>query len=161
MRRNAFSKRTRSTDLFSKLSLTYIAIGVMLTIIKVFIILFLLCLWEQGAPFKIFESSGQNLLNSSCQFWNEKSIPVFKFLDKRIPSKCQFWHFQALWWKFAKFLMSFSKPQVSFSSKFAYCSVSWKITPLYFCSSNIIYFGRKEPIKTQIFSSAQVKSSSC
>ena len=30
-------------------------------------------------------------------------------------------------------------------------SVSWKITPLYFCSSNNIYFGHKEPIKTQIF----------
>ena len=27
-------------------------------------------------------------------------------------------------------------------------SVSWKITPLYFCSSNNIYFGYKEPIKT-------------
>ena len=27
----------------------------------------------------------------------------------------------------------------------------WKITPLYFCSSNIIYFDQREPIKTQIF----------
>ena len=26
-------------------------------------------------------------------------------------------------------------------------SVSWKITPLYFCSSNNIYFGHKKPIK--------------
>ena len=30
-------------------------------------------------------------------------------------------------------------------------SVSWNITPLYFVSSNIIYFGHKERIKTQIF----------
>ena len=30
-------------------------------------------------------------------------------------------------------------------------SVSWKITPLYFCSSNNIYFGHKEPIKTKQF----------
>ena len=30
-------------------------------------------------------------------------------------------------------------------------SVSWKITPLYFSSSNIIYFCEKEPIKVQIF----------
>ena len=30
-------------------------------------------------------------------------------------------------------------------------SVSWKITPLYFCSSSNIYFGHKEPIKIQIF----------
>ena len=36
-------------------------------------------------------------------------------------------------------------------------SVLWKITPLYFSSSNIIYFGHKEPIKTQIFSKAWVK----
>ena len=38
-------------------------------------------------------------------------------------------------------------------------SVSWKITPLYFFSSNNIYFAQKEPIKLNIFelSSAQVK----
>ena len=38
-------------------------------------------------------------------------------------------------------------------------SVSWKITPLYFFSSNNIYFAQKEPIKRNIFelSSAQVK----
>ena len=29
-------------------------------------------------------------------------------------------------------------------------SVSWKITPLYFCSSNNIYFGHKDPIKQKI-----------
>ena len=28
-----------------------------------------------------------------------------------------------------------------------HCSVSWKITPLYFCSSNLVYFGQKEPTK--------------
>ena len=42
----AFLKWTR-IDLSSKLSIAY---GVMLTIIKVFMILFLLCLWEQGTP---------------------------------------------------------------------------------------------------------------
>ena len=35
-------------------------------------------------------------------------------------------------------------------------SVSWKITPLYFCSSNIMYFGHKKPIKT--FLSVWVKN---
>ena len=30
-------------------------------------------------------------------------------------------------------------------------SVSWKITPLYFCSSSNTYFGHKEPIKIQMF----------
>ena len=32
-------------------------------------------------------------------------------------------------------------------------SVSWKITPLYFFSSNDIYFAQKEPIKMKIFES--------
>ena len=30
-----------------------------------------------------------------------------------------------------------------------HCSVSWKITPLYFCSSNLAYFGQKEPIEKE------------
>ena len=65
-----------------------------------------------------FECSGQNLLNSLCQFWNNKSIQIL------YPSP-----------------------------------VSWKITPLYFFSSNNIYFAQKEIIKTKFlrFSSARVK----
>ena len=30
-----------------------------------------------------------------------------------------------------------------------HCPVSWKITPLYFCSSNLVYFGQKEPIENK------------
>ena len=30
-----------------------------------------------------------------------------------------------------------------------HCLVSWKITPLYFCSSNLVYFGQKEPIENK------------
>ena len=50
--------------------------------------------------------------------------------------------------------MSFSKPQVLRDS-----SVLWKITPLYFFMSNVIYFAQKEPIKLKILRilSAQVK----
>ena len=105
-------------------------------------------------------------VNSSLNFTlffiamtNNSSVncKVIPFLRWTKGSKSQFWHFQVLWWKFVKILMSFFKPRVSFSSKFAYSSVSWKITPLYFCSSNIIYFGHKEAVKTQIFSSARVK----
>ena len=44
------------------------------------------------------------------------------------------------WWKSAKIFMSFSKPQVS-------SSVLWKITPLWFLRSKVIYFARKRPIK--------------
>ena len=89
--------------------------------------------------FEIFKCSDQNFSNSSYQFWTDKSIPlcvkssqwhitplqilnsyIFYFtLDKRIPSKSQFWDFRVLWWKFAKFLMSFTKLQVSFLSNFA------------------------------------------
>ena len=61
--------------------------------------------------FETFECSGQNLSNSLCQFWNDKSIPL----------------------------------QILYPS-----SVSWKITPLYFFSSNNIYFAQKEPIKMKI-----------
>ena len=62
--------------------------------------------------FETFECSGQNLSNSLCQFWNDKSIPL----------------------------------QILYLS-----SVSWKITPLYFFSSNNIYFPQKEHIKMKIF----------
>ena len=61
--------------------------------------------------FETFECSGQNLSNSFCQFWNDKSIPL------------QILH-----------------PP----------SVSWRIAPLYFFSSNI-YFAQKEPIKMKVF----------
>ena len=50
--------------------------------------------------------------SSSCQFWNNKLIP----LQTLYPS-----------------------------------SVSWKITPLYFLSSNYIYFAQKEPVKVKFF----------
>ena len=40
-------------------------------------------------------------------------------LDEKMPLKSQFWGFPKLWWKCVKLLMSFSKPQVSFSSNFA------------------------------------------
>ena len=52
------------------------------------------------------------MLNSLCQFWNDKSILL----------------------------------QILYPS-----SVSWKTIPLYFFSSNNIYFAQKEPIKVKIF----------
>ena len=58
--------------------------------------------------FETFECSSQNLINSLCQFINDKLIPL----------------------------------QILYSS-----SVSWKITPLSFFSSNNIYFAWKEHIK--------------
>ena len=45
----------------------------------------------------------------------------------------------------------FSNHKSAFFQILHHSSVLGKITPLYFFSSNIIYFGCKEPIKTQIF----------
>ena len=65
-------------------------------------------------------------------------------LDKLIPSKSQFWDIQVPWWKLCKFLMLFSKPQVScyFPNLqiLHHSLMSWKITPLYFFRSIITYF---------------------
>ena len=52
--------------------------------------------------------------------------PAFSAFDKRISWKKQFWHFHMFWWKSAKFLMSFSKPQVGFSSNFAWIFIFMK-----------------------------------
>ena len=62
--------------------------------------------------FETFQCSGQNLSNSSCQFWKNKSIPL----------------------------------QILYPS-----SVPWKITSLYFFSSNNIYYAQKEHIKMKLF----------
>ena len=71
-----------------------------------------------------------------------------------------------IWWKFAKFPMSFSKPQSVFLQILDHSSVSWKINPLYLFSSNNIYFVQKEPIKVKIFdtfkcSGQNLPNSSC
>ena len=59
---------------------------------------------------QIFHHSSVSLLH--CRFL----VHSFCTLDKKIPWKCQFWHFfLVFWWKLAKFFISFSKPQVSFS----------------------------------------------
>ena len=62
--------------------------------------------------FEVFEGSGQNLSNSLCQSWSDKSIPLWILHPT---------------------------------------SLSWKITPLYFFSSNNIYFAQKESIKEKLF----------
>ena len=93
--------------------------------------------------FDTFKCSGQNSSNSSYQFWNDRSILLqllhlsslsryitphnsanFKFIHfllwiKESDQSCNFWDFWVLWWKFVKFLMSFSKSQISYCSNFA------------------------------------------
>ena len=71
----------------------------------------------------------------------------FILFDKRSTSQCKFPGFRLLTRKMAKFLVSFFRPRVTFHVDcFHHCSVSW-ITPLYFCSSNLLFFGQKDPIK--------------
>ena len=63
-----------STDLPSKLSVN---IEVILTIIKVFIILFLLCQWEQGTPCQ-FSKQISKLSKLSCPSWKGKKGRFWK-----------------------------------------------------------------------------------
>ena len=79
------------------------------------------------------------------------------FLGQKLPEKtnqsANFWDFWELGSKFTKFL-SFFETANQFSFKFSYqswVSVPSNITPLYFLSWSIIYFGQKKPIKLQIF----------
>ena len=126
----------------------------------------------------IFGCLSQNSLNSSFQFWNENSSFQFKN-DKSIP--LQILHYFSMSWhiihleilillwtegshqspnfdtfkcpgeNLPDFSCYFSNHRSVFLQNIRNSSESWKITPLYFCSFNIIYFDHREPIKTQIF----------
>ena len=63
----------------------------------------------------------------------------------------QFWDFRVLWWRFAKFLMSYSKPQVTFSPNFGSLFSVTKDNSSILFRSSVMYFAQKEPIKVQIF----------
>ena len=128
---------------------------------------------HQSSNFDTFESSGENLQNSSCDFRSNKSVflqilhypsvpwkitPLYFFSSSKIyfaqkepikvkifetfecsgqnlsNSLCQFWNYKSI------------PLQILHPS-----SVLWKITSLYFFSSNKIYFAQKEPIKMNIF----------
>ena len=123
--------------------------------------------FDQNEPIKLtFECSSQNSSNFSCQFWNDKSVPLenipsFVILMTHNPSVIV--HF-LLWIKgshqrpnFETFGYFVNLPNCSchfpnHKSVFLHISsVSCKIAPLYFFSTNITYFVQKEPIKVQIF----------
>ena len=70
-RRKAFLE-WKSIDFSPKLSLT--CVGIMLTIIKELIILFLLCLWEQGTPWQF----SKQITKLSSQF----SVQVYSLLGQ-------------------------------------------------------------------------------
>ena len=91
--------------------------------------------------------------NSSVNF---KVIP-FLLLTKGSHQSSNFDTFKCSSEKLPNCSCHFLNHKSVFLQKLHNSSVSWKTTPLYFCSSNIIYFGHKEPIKIQNFSSARVK----
>ena len=111
--------------------------------------------------FETFKCSGQNSLNSSCQFSNDKPISLQIFhhssvslhiTPKWIFNSCIFYFEQKDLIK-VPILVSSSAlvkiceiPRAIFqtTSQFFFqilhnCSVLWKITPLYFFRSNVIY----------------------
>ena len=121
------------------------------------------------------ENSGENLLNSSCDFISNKSVfiqilyhssmswkiavpPLYLFSSNNIyfvqkkPIKVKLSEtFKCLAQNLSNSLCQFWKDE-SIPLQILYpSSVSWKITPLYFFSSNNIYFAQKEPIKVKIF----------
>ena len=125
--------------------------------------------------FESFNCSGRNISNSSCEFWNDKLIPLRNFTSFFIVmthiSSVNFKliHF-VLWIKgshqspnFETFECSgenlpnsschgfFSNHNSVFLQILYHSSVVWKIILLYFLSSDILYFGQKEPVKVQIF----------
>ena len=123
--------------------------------------------------FEIFKCSGQNSSKYSCQSWNDKSIPLpilhrfslpWQITSLYIVSSYIFW----LWTKkfhlspnfetfkcsgenFPDCLCYFWKPKSVFLQILHQSSVPSNITPLYFFSLNIIYFGQRQPSKAQIF----------
>ena len=136
--------------------------------------------------FENFKCSGQIFSSFSCQFWNVKSIPLqicypFPVSWKIIPL-CFFISdniyfaqkepvkmtisetFECLGQILSNSLCQFLNDKLIPLQILYPSSVSWKITPLYFFSSNNIYFAQKELIKMKVFEtyewSGQVLSNS-
>ena len=94
--------------------------------------------------------------NSSANF---KVMP-FLLLTKGSHQSPNFDTFKCSGENSPNFSSFFSNHKSVFLQNLHISSVSWKITPLYFCSSNNTYFDHKEPImkhKSFRLSSAQVK----
>ena len=124
---------------------------------------------HQRTIFHIFESSNESSPNSSCHFWNNKVMVYSSFASLFSVMKdnssvflslkpCILWTKRAYQKEIFRLLSGWVKihqiPHVIFETTRSWfiqvlhhCSVSWKITLLYFCPSNLVYFGQKEPIK--------------
>ena len=134
-------------------------------------------LWAKGSHqnsnFDTFECSGEYMPNSSCHFPSNKlvflqilyhsslswKITLLYFFSsnntyfaQKEPIKVKIFEtFECSGQILSNFLCQFWNDK-SIPLQILYLSsVSWKITPLYFCSSNNIYFAQKEPINMKIF----------
>ena len=76
---------------------------------------------------------------------------VFSTLDKNTPTKFQFDTFKCSGENSPNLWCHFLNHKSLFLQILHHSSVSWKIFPLYFFSSNIACVGQKELIKGQIF----------
>ena len=133
-------------------------------------------LWIKGSHqspnFKTFECSGENLPNSSCYFWKLMSVflqilhqysvpsnitPLYFFSSNIIyfgqkqPIKVQIFEiFECSGENLPNSSCHFPNHKSVFLQILHDSSVSWKITPLYFFRSKIIYFAWNGAIKVQI-----------
>ena len=123
--------------------------------------------------FGTFKCSGQILSNSLSQFWNNKSIslqifypssvwwktiPLYffssnniYFAQKELIKMKIFESFECSSQILSNSLCQFGNNKLISLQILYLSSVSWKIIPLYFFSSNIIYFVQKESIKMNCF----------
>ena len=123
--------------------------------------------------FETYECLAQILSNSLCQFWNDNSIPLqilypssvswkiiplYFFSSNKIcfahkePIKVKIFEaFECSGQNLTNSLCKFLNDKLIPLQILYPTSVSWKITPLYFFSSNKIYFAQKKHIKMKIF----------
>ena len=91
------------------------------------------------------------LHHPSVSLMTHSSYEIFKMkhymLWTKKPSKCNFSDLNALMKVHPIPHAIFETTRSGFIQILHHFSVSWKITPRYFCSSNLVYFGQKEPIE--------------
>ena len=127
----------------------------------------------QNSIFDTFECSGENLQNSSCHFPSNKSVflqilhhssmswkictflaqTIYIYFAQKEPIKMKILgtFFECSGQNLSNFLCQFWNDKSIVLQILYLSSVSWKIIPLYFFSSNNTYFAQKEPIKVKVF----------
>ena len=98
---------------------------------------FLQILHHFSVPWKItslYFFSSNNIYLAQKEPIKVNIFETFECSGQKLKSLWQFWYNKLI------------PPQILYPS-----AVSWKITPLYFFSSNNVYFAQKDPIKVKIF----------